>query len=122
MNRRVFSALISAVFLSVTPSVDSSEPRRLGPDLHPPSIRRKVEPEYSQEARDARREGTVLVDAVIAKDGSVRHTTIRRGLGLGLDEKALEAVSLWQFEPARLKKDNSAIEVQVTIEINFRLQ
>lgn len=104
------------------PSVNSSEPRRLGPDLLLPSIRQKIEPKYTQEARDARREGIVLVDAVIAKNGTVSHARIRRPLGLGLDEKAIEAVSLWQFEPARLKKDNSPVAVQVTIEIRFTLK
>ena len=42
-------------------------------------------------------------------------------LGLGLDEKAMEAVMAWKFEPARQKKDNSSVAVKANVEVNFRL-
>lgn len=100
---------------------NSGEPRRLGPDLHPPRLRKKIEPQYTEAARDAKLEGAVLLDGVVSTEGSVTGLRVRRGLGLGLDEKALEAVATWEFEPARQRKDNTPVPVQVTIEVNFRL-
>jgi len=98
------------------------EPLRIGPDISPPSILKKIQPEYTQQARDAKYEGSVLIDAVIGKDGHAKNAAVRRGLGMGLDENALEAVTRWKFEPARLKKDNRPVAVKVTIEMVFRLQ
>lgn len=100
---------------------ESAEPRRLGPDLIPPRIRRKVEPQYTEAAREAKLEGSVLLDGVVSAEGTLTGLRVRRGLGLGLDEKALEAAATWEFEPARQRKDNSPAAVRVTIEINFRL-
>lgn len=99
-----------------------AEPMRVGPDMNPPGIIKKIEPQYTQQARDAKYQGSVLIDAVIAKDGHAKNAAVRRGLGMGLDEKALEAVTNWKFEPARLRKDNTPVEVKVTIEMNFRLK
>lgn len=95
---------------------------RLGPDMSPPSIIRKIQPEYTQQARQAKYQGSVLIDTVIGKDGHAKNAAVRRGLGMGLDEKALEAVANWKFEPARLRKNNLPVEVKVTIEMNFRLE
>jgi TonB family protein len=103
-------------------SEKEAEPRRLSTDLHAPAILMKTEPEYTQEARDAGHQGSVLIDAVIGKDGSVKSTTVRRPLGMGLDEKAVKALSRWKFAPARLRSDNTPVEVRVTIEVNFRLK
>jgi TonB family protein len=55
-------------------------------------------PQYSEEARIAGLEGTVMVQGVIAADGSARGLQVTRHLGLGLDERALEAVSQWRFD------------------------
>jgi TonB family protein len=55
----------------------------------------------------------------VGADGRVRDVRVARGLGLGLDEKAIVAVKQWKFEPAR--KDNQPVPVQVSIEVNFRL-
>jgi TonB family protein len=90
-------------------------------EINPPHVIRKVEPHYTPEARDAKLEGTVLLDGVIAPDGRMTGLRVRRGVGMGLDERALEAAASWEFEPARLKKDNTAVAVKATIEINFRL-
>jgi periplasmic protein TonB len=111
--------LLAAAALELAANV---EPMRLGPDMNPPSIITKTQPEYTQQAREAKYQGSVLIDAVIGKDGHAKHAVVRRGLGMGLDEKALEAVTKWRFEPARLRKDNTPVEVRVTIEMNFRLK
>jgi TonB family protein len=77
------------------------------------------EPEYSEEARKAKYQGNVILSAVIGQDGRARDLHVARSLGMGLDEKAMEAVNKWRFAPALL--DGRPVAVQVNIEVNFRL-
>jgi periplasmic protein TonB len=77
------------------------------------------EPEYSDEARREKYQGIVVLRVVVASDGIPRDIQIARTLGMGLDEKAVEAVRQWRFEPAY--KDGRPVAAIVDIEINFRL-
>jgi protein TonB len=77
------------------------------------------DPEYSEEARKARWQGTCVVWVVVGPDGRTHEMRVQRSLGLGLDEKAMEAVKQWRFEPA--KKDGQNVAVQILVEVNFRL-
>lgn len=79
----------------------------------------RIEPEYSEDARRAKHQGMVLLQAIIDRTGRVTGVRVLRSLGLGLDEKAVEAVRRWKFQPAR--KDGRAIEFLAAIEVNFRL-
>jgi periplasmic protein TonB len=99
----------------------AQEPRKIGPEVSRPVPIEKVEPAYTEEAREAKLQGTVVLSVIIDADGATRDITVIRGLGLGLDEKAVEAVGRWKFEPARLKKDNTPVAVKAQIEVNFRL-
>ena len=92
---------------------------RIGGGVSPPSILYKVEPEYSEEARKAKFQGTVLLFVVVDEKGNPRDIKILRPLGLGLDQKAVEAVEKWKFSPG--KKDGKPVPVQAQIEVNFRL-
>jgi protein TonB len=92
---------------------------RVGGGVSAPRVLYDPEPEYSEEARKAKYQGTVVLWVIVGPDGRVRDIRVARGLGLGLDEKAIEAVRQWKFEPAR--KDNQPVPVQVSIEVNFRL-
>jgi protein TonB len=92
---------------------------RIGGGVSPPSILFKVEPEYSEEARKAKFQGTVLLYVVVDEKGNPRDIKILRPLGLGLDQKAVEAVEKWKFSPG--KKDGKPVPVQAQIEVNFRL-
>jgi TonB family protein len=92
---------------------------RIGGGVSPPSILYKVEPEYSEEARKAKFQGTVLLFVVVDEKGNPRDIKILRPLGLGLDQKAVEAVEKWKFSPG--KKDGKPVAVQAQIEVNFRL-
>ena len=92
---------------------------RIGGGVSPPSILFKVEPEYSEEARKAKFQGTVLLFVVVDEKGNPRDIKVLRRLGLGLDEKAVEAVDKWKFSPG--KKDGTPVPVQAQIEVNFRL-
>ncbi len=84
-----------------------------------PQAIQKFSPEYSEEARAAELEGTVLIVAVIATDGTARDLHLIRSLGLGLDEKALEAVQRWRFAPGTL--DGRPVSLPATIDVDFFL-
>jgi TonB family protein len=79
----------------------------------------KVHPEFSDEARKAKCLGTVLLTIEIGEDGKALAFHVLRGLGLGVDEKAVEAVSRWKFKPAL--RDGRPVRAAVTIEVHFRL-
>ena len=77
------------------------------------------DPEYSEEARKAKYTGTCVLWLVVGPDGRPRDIRVARSLGLGLDEKAIEAVRSWKFEPAM--KDGKPVAVQINVEVSFRL-
>lgn len=92
---------------------------RVGGGVSAPHAIYDPDPEYSEQARKAKYQGTVLLWAVIDAEGRPRDLRIARSLGMGLDEKATEAVSKWRFTPA--VKDGSPVAVQISIEVVFRL-
>src|SRR5215813_160593 len=77
------------------------------------------DPEYSEEARKAKYQGTCVLWLIVGPDGKPRDIRVSRTLGLGLDEKAIEAVKQWKFEPAM--KDGKPVAVQINVEVDFRL-
>jgi TonB family protein len=79
----------------------------------------KKNAEYSEEARKAKYQGTVLLEAEVDASGKVVDIGVVRGLGLGLDERAIEAVQEWRFKPA--EKDGKPVSVKTEVEVNFRL-
>jgi TonB family protein len=92
---------------------------RVGGGVSAPRPIYDPDPEYSEEARRAKFQGIVLITAVIGPDGRPRELRVARSLGMGLDQKALDAVWKWRFTPAM--KDNHPVSVQVSIEVAFRL-
>ncbi|HXE90602.1 MAG TPA: energy transducer TonB [Terriglobales bacterium] len=77
------------------------------------------DPEYSEEARKAKHQGTVVLWLVVGPDGRAHDVRIKRSLGLGLDERAIAAVSQWKFEPAR--KNGVPVAVRINVEVDFKL-
>lgn len=92
---------------------------RISPGVTPPKVLKKTEPEYSQEARAAAFWGTSILSVVIGTDGMAHDIQVVQPLGMGLDAKAVQAVSQWQFQPG--EKDGQPVPVIATIEVNFRL-
>ena len=92
---------------------------RIGGGVSQPVPIYKPEPEYSEEARKAKFQGAVLLAIVIEADGSTSNIRVLRPLGLGLDEKAIEAVQKWKFRPST--KDGRPVRVSANVEVNFRL-
>jgi TonB family protein len=91
----------------------------VGGGVLPPKVLYDPDPDYSEAARRAKYQGTVVLWVIVGADGHPRDISVRRSLGMGLDEKAVEAVRRWKFDPA--KKDGQAVAVQISIEVNFRL-
>jgi protein TonB len=77
------------------------------------------EPEYSDEARRIKQQGVVILSLVVDQQGRARDIHIARSLGMGLDEKAIDAVKQWKFSPGM--KDGIPVAVRVNIEVSFRL-
>jgi len=100
-------------------ALPASTAARVGNGVSAPVLLYKTEPEYTEEARLAKYQGTVLVYVEIGPDGKAHNMKVVRGLGLGLDEKAIEAVAKWKFKPGQ--KEGQPVTVQATIEVNFRL-
>jgi TonB family protein len=92
---------------------------RVGGDVSAPILVSKVEPEYSEEARKAKFSGAVLLSLVVDANGLPRNIHVVRPLGLGLDEKAIEAVMKWRFRPGM--KGGRPVATQATVEVTFRL-
>jgi TonB family protein len=77
------------------------------------------EPPFSEEARQAKYHGTVIVSLVVDPTGAPKDVRIVSPLGMGLDENAVGAVHSWKFQPAM--KDGKPVSVQLMVEVDFRL-
>jgi TonB family protein len=92
---------------------------RVGGGVSAPRALNTPDPDYSEEARKAKYQGTVVLWLVVDPSGRPRDVKVARSLGMGLDQKAIEAVRKWTFEPAM--KDGKPVAVQINVEVNFRL-
>ncbi len=92
---------------------------RVGGGVTAPSLLFKVEPEYSEEARKAKYQGVVLLYVEVDAGGRAQNIRVLHSLGLGLDEKAMDAVRKWKFRPGY--KDGKPVRVVAEVEVNFRL-
>ena len=77
------------------------------------------DPEYTEEARNAKTQGTCTLWLIVDTTGHPRDIRVVRGLGFGLDTKAMEAVKQWRFDPAL--KEGKPVNVQISVEVDFRL-
>ena len=105
-----------------SPTVVDPEPGedpQNGGRVIPPRLIHKVEPEYSERARIAEYQGTVILAVEIREDGVAHNIRVLRRLGLGLDVKAVEAVRNWKFVPGT--KNGEPVRVPARIEVSFRL-
>jgi TonB family protein len=93
---------------------------RVGGGVSPPAVLSRVEPQYSEEARKARYQGTVVLEAIVRKDGTVDILRVVRSLGFGLDENAIDALKKWRFRPGT--KGGVPVDVALNIEVNFNLR
>jgi protein TonB len=95
-------------------------PFRPGSGVEPPVLLREIRPVYTVEARRRSIEGDVVLDIVVRENGSVGSIRVTRGLDSGLDQKAVEAVRQWRFEPARRR--GTPVDVVVEVSVEFKLR
>lgn len=91
-----------------------------GAGIDPPTLVREVRPIYTDEARRQRIQGDVILEIVVRSDGSVGSIRVRRSLGGGLDQRAIEAVRQWRFNPAR--RHGTPVDVAVEVAVEFKLR
>jgi TonB family protein len=101
------------------PPISETGVVRVGGDIRPPRKIRDVKPIYPADAIAAGAEGMIVMDAIIAKDGTVLDATVLRSVPM-LDEAALGAVRLWRFTPTLL--NGAPVEVSMTVTVNFSLR
>ena len=78
-----------------------------------PQVIFNPEPSFSDEARKAKAQGIVMLLLVVGKDGRPNDVRVGQSLGMGLDEKAIEAVNHWRFRPATLNGQPVATQIAV---------
>jgi TonB family protein len=99
---------------------EDSEVFVVGKDVKPPVVLAQSLPSYTEEARKARAEGMVLLQAVIRKDGAVTNLKVMKGLGYGLDESAMNTITTqWRFKPGT--RGDVPVNTQATIEVSYKL-
>src|SRR5208337_29146 len=93
---------------------------KIGGGVSAPVALNNVEAEFSDEARRAKYQGVCLISLIVDAQGNPQNPRVIRALGMGLDEKALEAVRKYKFKPA-MKDGRTPVPVMITVEVNFRL-
>lgn len=92
---------------------------KIGGGVSAPEVLFKPEPEFSEEARKAKVAGVVTLSIVVNANGSASNVKVVRALGMGLDEKAVEAVKQYRFKPAM--KDGKPVPVAMYVEVDFQI-
>jgi periplasmic protein TonB len=92
---------------------------RPGKGVTPPRVIYQTDPEFSEEARKAKYQGTCVLGLVVDANGRPTQIHVLSALGMGLDEKAIESVKNWKFEPG--KKDGHDVAVEIAVEVDFHL-
>jgi protein TonB len=91
----------------------------VGGSVKPPQLTFQVDPEFSEEARKAKFSGNVVVNLIIDENGAPSHVRCLRDIGMGLCDKAVEAVRQYKFKPAT--QNGKAVKVDMNIEVNFQI-
>jgi TonB family protein len=95
-------------------------PFQPGAGIDPPTLVKEIRPTYTDAARRQAIEGDVVLEIVVRQDGSVGDVRVRRTLGAGLEQKAIEAVRQWRFRPA--KRRGAPVDVVVDVSVEFKLR
>lgn len=104
--------------LNRIPSTSGDDLNHVGGRVSAPILLSHVEAEYTEEAREAHFQGTVVIELIVDTEGNPQNPQVKRSLGMGLDQKAIEAVRKYKFKPAMLD-GNTPIPVMMTVEVGF---
>ena len=100
--------------------VREDQVRKVGGAVSAPQVVHHVFPEYSEEARREKFVGQVVVGLIVDTDGLPQNVHVVRGVGHGLDEKAIEAIRQYRFQPAM--ENGKPVPVRVNVEVNFQIK
>lgn len=100
--------------------IPADQIRKIAGSVSPPLLVSKVEPRFSDEARAEKFMGTVVVAIIVDTNGVPQNVHVIRGVGHGLDEKALEAITQYRFRPAM--ENGKPVPVRVNIKVNFQIK
>jgi protein TonB len=93
--------------------------KKVGGGVSSPELIYKIDPEFSEEARKAKFMGIVLVNLIVDQNGNPQNVHVLRGVGMGLDEKAVAAVKQYKFRPA--KEGGKAVAVELNVQVDFQI-
>jgi protein TonB len=126
MKRILFAALVVLMVMSVAPKgIAQSKAQAvlqavaITDEITAPRLREVASPEYTEEARKKKIEGTVTLLIVVDTKGDVVDAKVVKGLGHGLDENAMIAVKEWKYKPA--EKDGAPVAVKMEVAVEFYL-
>ncbi len=91
----------------------------VGGGVSAPVVIHSVEPEFTAEARSANFQGSVTIQLIVDSAGNPQNVRVTRHLGMGLDEKAIEAVRQYRFKPAMY--EGHPVAVQIVVDVDFHL-
>ena len=119
----LLTLLASAFAFVQDKPVDPAPPHiyHVGEGVSLPKATFSPTPEYTTQAAKKKIEGTVLLSLIVLPDGTPRNVAVSKGLGYGLDEQAVKAVSTWRFQPAVRQSDGEAVPISITIETTFHV-
>lgn len=100
-------------------AVDSGQIYHVGSGVSAPILISRIDPQFTEEARRAKVNGASVLSVVVDTTGHPQNIRVVRPLGFGLDQKAIEAVQQWRFQPGL--KDGKPVNVQIGLEVDFRL-
>ena len=119
-QRLTAAAAVLAIAVFALAPVRGETVYKVGDNVTVPRILDRTEPTYTEDARQTKVSGTVVLSCVVRPDGMAHDCTVTKGLDPGLDRNAALAIEQWHFAPAT--KDGEPVAVSVIIEVNFRLQ
>lgn len=126
MKRILFAVFVVLVLLTMAPICAAQSKTQaadqavaITDDITPPRLKEVASPDYTEEAKKKKIEGTVTLEIVVDKKGDVIDAKVVKGLGHGLDENATAAVKEWKYKPA--EKDGAPIAVKMEVTVEFFL-
>ena len=93
---------------------------KVGKGVSAPRVILSPNPRYTDEARNSKVEGSVVLWLIVGVDGLAHDIKVARGLGYGLDREAVDAVAQWKFQPGR--KNGSPVPVRINVDVRYRLK
>ena len=122
MRPLIFVALLAVTAGPTTPAQSDSQVYLPGDGVTLPSVVKRVNPNYTSEARDQRIEGVVGLSCVVQPDGRVTDISVTQSLDavFGLDKNAVAAMGQWEFKAGT--KNDKPVAVKISVQMNFTLK